>query len=67
MEKFCANLKEHATKIKNIHKSYINHQKFDEELNGNKSYCKVWDHCHYTEKYMGVVDSICNLRYKTPK
>ena len=33
----------------------------------NKKYHKVWDHCHYTEKYRGAAHDICNLRYKTPK
>ena len=32
-----------------------------------KSFCKVYDHCHYTRKYPGAAHSICNLRYKTPK
>ena len=25
------------------------------------------DHCHYTGKYRGAADNICNLRYKIPK
>ena len=33
----------------------------------NKKYHKIWDHCHYTGKYWGAADSICNLRYKTLK
>ena len=32
-----------------------------------KLYRKVRDHCNYTEKFRGAADSICNLRYKTPK
>ena len=28
---------------------------------------KVRDHCHYTGKYRGVEQSICNLRYTIPK
>ena len=28
---------------------------------------KVKDHCYYTRKYRGASQSICNLRYKTPK
>ena len=28
---------------------------------------KVRDHCHYTGKFRGAAQNICNLRYKTPK
>ena len=28
---------------------------------------KVRDHCHYTGKYRGAAQNICNLRYKIPK
>ena len=30
-------------------------------------YKKVRDHCHYTEKFRGPAQSICNLKYKVPK
>ena len=30
-------------------------------------YKKVRDHCHYTGKFRGAADSICNLRYKVPQ
>ena len=30
-------------------------------------YHRVKDHCHYTGKYRGAADNICNLRYKTAK
>ena len=33
----------------------------------NKKYHKVWDHCHYTEKYRRAAHSVCSLRYKTAK
>ena len=33
----------------------------------NQKYHKVRDHCHYTGKYRGAAQNICNLRYKTPK
>ena len=33
----------------------------------NKTYHKLRDYCHFTEKYRGTVHDICNLRYKTPK
>ena len=32
-----------------------------------KLYDKVKDHCHYTGKFRGAANNICNLRYKTPK
>ena len=31
-----------------------------------KKYCKAQDRCHYTGKYCGTANSICNARYKTP-
>ena len=27
----------------------------------------IRDHCHYTGEFRGTADSVCNLRYKTPK
>ena len=35
-------------------------------LERKKNY-KVRDHCHYTGKYRGAAQNICNLRYKVPK
>ena len=32
-----------------------------------KLYHKVRGHCHDTRKFRGAAQSICNLRYKTPK
>ena len=32
-----------------------------------ENYCRVRDHCHFTGKYRGVVNSMCNLKYKVPK
>ena len=32
-----------------------------------QKYCKVGDHCHYTEKYTGAVHSICSLKHSIPK
>ena len=46
---------------------HICKRKFGTDENGKnkfKLYCKVRDHCHYTEKYRGAAHSICNLRYK---
>ena len=31
-----------------------------------KKYCKVRDHCQYTEKYRGAAYSICSLKYSVP-
>ena len=28
---------------------------------------KVRDHCHYTGKYRGAANKICNLMYNTPR
>ena len=30
-------------------------------------YHKVRDHCHYTRKFRGAAQNICNFRYKVPK
>ena len=38
-----------------------------EEFSTDKKYCKVRYHWHYTGKYRGAVNSICNLRYKIPR
>ena len=49
---------------------YICEQEFcTNENNKNKFKLqqKVGDHCHYTGKYRGAADSICNLRYKISK
>ena len=32
-----------------------------------KKHHKVKDHCHYTGKYRGAANNICNLRHKIPK
>ena len=32
-----------------------------------KKYCKVRDHCHYTRKYRGAANTMCNLKYSVPK
>ena len=49
---------------------YICKKKFSTGKNNEnvfKLYQKVRDHCHYTGEFRGAADSICNLRYKTPK
>ena len=33
----------------------------------DKKYCKVTDHCHYTEEYRGDAHSINNLKYDVSK
>ena len=88
MKKFCANLKEHTTEMLNCEKRkwclqqklcHIYKKEFDEEFNEDQNYCKVWDYCYYTGKFIllgggggggwvwGAVHNICNLRYRTPK
>ena len=32
-----------------------------------KKYCKVRDHCNYTDEYRGAAHNICNLKYSMPK
>ena len=41
---------------------YISKEKFKNKYLKNKKYCKVRDHCHYTNEYGGAVHSICNLK-----
>ena len=83
MKKFCKDLRTHATKIINYEKKkmipltikediYHNKQKicyiYKKKFNKyNKKQQKVRDHCHYTGKYKGAADNICNLRYKVSK
>ena len=83
MNKFCKDLRTHATKIINYEKKkmmpltikeeiYHNKQKIchickKEFDNNDKKQQKVRDHCHYTGKYRGAAHDICNLRYKVPK
>ena len=78
MEKFCKDLKEHATKIINFKKKdkmlysinnrrkqkvcYLCKKEFSTD-DDNKKYHKVRDHCQFT----GTYSNICNLRYKIPK
>ena len=45
---------------------YICKKRFSTD-DSNKKYHKVRDHCHYTGKYRGATNDICNLRYKIPK
>ena len=44
---------------------YIRKKEFSTD--DDKNYQKVRGHCHYTGKYRGAINNICNLRYKTPK
>ena len=46
---------------------YICKKGFNNNNSNNKGHRKVRDHCHYTGKYRGATDDICNLRYKIPK
>ena len=39
----------------------------ENDKNEFKPHHKVRDHCHYTGKFRGAADIICNLIYKTPK
>ena len=78
MERFCKDLKEHATKIINCEKKVmVPLTKEEKEDYNNQKVCyickkefiddKVRDHCHYTGKYRGAAHNTCNLRYEIPK
>ena len=76
MEKFCKDLRKHATKIINYEmkkmitltiKEKIHHNEQEicyickkEFDKSDKKNYKVRDHCHYTGKYRGEVHNICN-------
>ena len=45
---------------------YICKKEFNTD-NIDKKQHKVKDHCHYTGKYRGAAQNICNLRYRIPK
>ena len=32
----------------------------------NKNNQKIWDHCHYTDKYRDAARGICKLKFKDP-
>ena len=83
IKKFCEDLREYAIKIINYEKKKIIPLAAEEKINYNdqevcyicekefdtinKKNYKVRDHCHYTGKYRGAADNVCNLRYKVPK
>ena len=53
-------------------KSYQNafkkfYKKFEDKHAKDKNYCKVRDHCHYTDEYRGASDSICNSKFSISK
>ena len=79
MNRFCKDLKDHATKIIDFKKKTMIPLTKEEEDNYNKEntcyICKkdfnndgkVRDHCYFTGKYRGAAHNTCNLRYKIPK
>ena len=42
-------------------------KKIENKYLEDKNYLKVRDHCYFTGEYIGVVYSICNLKYSVPK
>ena len=42
-------------------------QTSERKYSKDKNYRKVKARYHYTGKYRGAADSICNLKYNTPK
>ena len=51
----------------NAKNCYICKEKFEDNHVKDKKYCKVRDHCHYTDKYTDFAHSICNLKFSVPK
>ena len=71
MEKFCEFLrklainlltKERQKRYGNTQICYLSKEKCKNKYLKNKKYCKVRDHCHYTNEYGGAVHSIFNLK-----
>ena len=78
MERFCKDLKDHATRIVNFKRKFITPLTKDEEDSyDKKNTChicmkdldndKVKDYCYFTGKYRGAAHSKCNLKHKIPK
>ena len=81
MKTFCTSLREHAKDITDFKKKKML-QKRIEIASRRKSYScgkriltklskginnsKVRDYCHYTGKYRGAANSICNLEFNVP-
>ena len=62
--------KDQQESCKNAKICYIYRENFENIENKcvkDKKYCKVRGHCHYTSKYRGDAQSICNLKYSVPK
>ena len=58
---------QHKKSYENAKICYICKENFKNKYFQDKKYCKVRDHCHYTEEYRGAGHSICNLKYSVPK
>ena len=41
-------------------------KKIIKKLSKTVNYQKVRDHCHYTGRYRGAANSICNLKFNVP-
>ena len=59
--------KELKESYENAKLCYICKEKFENKYLKNKNYCKVRDHCHYTQEYRGAVHSICDFKYRVTK
>ena len=51
----------------NAKKSYICKARVKDKYIKDKKYCKVRDHCHYTDEYRIAAHSTCNLKYSLPE
>ena len=82
MERFCQDLKEHATEMINYEKTEMipltvkeskSHHKqkicyiFKKGFSIDDNKKQIIDLCHYTGKYRGATYNLCNLRYKITK
>ena len=59
--------KEQQESYENAKLCYICKEIFKDRYVKDKKYCKVRDHCHYTEECRGAAHSICNLKNSVPK
>ena len=71
MKNFCADLmlpltEEQEEQCKKQEFCHICKQRLY-DINADENSHRVWDHCHYTSKFTGTRQSICNLKNKTAK
>ena len=65
-ERFLPLIKEGLKSHEDAKLCYICGKRISIKLSKSINYWKVRDYCHYTGKYKGAADSICNLKFNVP-